>query len=213
MDLTDEEEALYIEYAANSVLKHDKNYIDRMQTVDLETELVTETEDTTQTEDQQTGTEVSVSGGDGAAETESVTYTSMNDVFSIAGIDIQPAGYEVTGSYPSDGQEIGMSMVAVKGCKLLIMKFQVTNTGGEDAALDFGSIGASYKGIINENVKTNVQTTALLDALNTYNGVLAAGSSQQMVLVFQINENDANNISSVELNITNGDRQGTIKIY
>jgi hypothetical protein len=200
-----------VEYAANTVLKHDKNYIDRMRTVEVESEDETESA----TENLQTTDEhgAYVSGSDGAVETTQTTYTSMNDVFSLEGIDIQPAGYDVTDSYPENGQELGMSMVAVKGCKLLIMKFQVTNTGGADATLDFANSGAAYKGVLNSSVKTNVQTTALLDALNTYNGVLPAGNSQQMVLVFQIDENDANNISSVELSITNNDRQGTIKIY
>lgn len=36
--LTEEEENLYADYAANLVLKYDKNYIDRMKSVELETE-------------------------------------------------------------------------------------------------------------------------------------------------------------------------------
>ena len=71
---------------------------------------------------------------------------------------------------------------------------------------------AEYKGIINDSVRMNAQVTALLNALNTYRGTISAGGSTELVLVFQINENDADNIGSVKLNLTYNDKQGTVVI-
>jgi len=208
LDLSEEDRDLYAEYAANLLLKHDKNYIDRMRYVEpaeeteaepVSQEPVTESPDNLQHPEDQTGTQVS-------------DVMSMNDIFGISGLDIQPNGYEVTNAYPSNGSELGMSMYAIKGYKLLVYKFNVTNTAGSDVALNMLESKASYRGIINDSVKINIQTTALLDAFNTYHGTIPAGSTQQLVLISQINESDAENISSVKLSITYNDRQGTVVI-
>ncbi len=211
VELSEEDRDLYAEYAANLLLKHDKNYIDRMRYVEPVEETTTEqpsrepvTENpekpvNPQNPQDPTGTQVSDS-------------KSMNEIFGISGLDIQPNGYEVTNAYPSNGSELGMSMQAIKGYKLLIYKFNVINTTGQDVALNMMKPAASYRGIINDSVKVNVQVTALLNAFNTYNGVIPAGSTQELVLISQINENDAKNISSVKLNITYNDRQGTVVI-
>lgn len=202
MELTEEEKNLCVDYAANAVLKHDKNNIDRMVSVEIETE-----EETTSVQAEQSSGEA----GQTTVQEEALV-TTMNDIFGLAGLDIQAAGCEVLDSYPSDGQNLGMSMVAVKGCKLLVTKFHIVNTAGNDVSVNFMDSGATYKGVVNDNVKMNAQVTALLDAFNTYEGIIPAGGSQDLVLVFQINENDANSITSVKLNITYNDKQGTVVI-
>lgn len=199
--MSEEEKNLYVQYSANLILRHDKNYIDRMTYVEAETEV--------QTSSNVAGTDSQNQAG---VSDSSVALTDMNSLFQINGLDIQPAGYEVTDSYPSASSGLGMSMVAVKGYRLLVLKFAVTNTGGTDAALDMLGTKAEYKGIINDSVRMNAQVTALLNALNTYRGTIPAGGSTELVLVFQINENDADNISSVKLNLTYNDKQGTVVI-
>lgn len=199
--MSEEEKNLYVQYSANLILRHDKNYIDRMTYVEAETEV--------QTSSNVAGTDSQNQAG---VSDSSAALTDMNSLFQINGLDIQPAGYEVTDSYPSASSGLGMSMVAVKGYRLLVLKFAVTNTGGTDAALDMLGTKAEYKGIINDSVRMNAQVTALLNALNTYRGTIPAGGSTELVLVFQINENDADNISSVKLNLTYNDKQGTVVI-
>ncbi len=208
LDLSEDDRDLYAEYAANLLLKHDKNYIDRMRYV----EPVEET--TTEQTSREPVTEKPVNPGnpEGSTGTQVSDTKSMNEIFGISGLDIQPNGYEVTNAYPSNGSELGMSMQAIKGYKLLIYKFNVVNTAGQDVTLNMMEPAASYRGIINDSVKVNVQVTALLNAFNTYNGIIPAGSTQELVLISQINENDAKNISSVKLNITYNDRQGTVVI-
>ena len=210
--VSQEDKDLYVEYAANLILKHDKNYIDRMRYEELpQEETTTEQplqEQTTENPDNQSGSQNQErpSGG-GVSEVK-----SMNEILGISGIDIQPNGYEVADAYPSNGSELGMSMVAVKGYKLLIYKFNVTNTSESDVPLNMMESKASYRGIVNDSVRMNVQVTALLDAFNTYNGTIPAGSTKEFVLIFQINANDTENISSAKLNITYNDKQGTVVI-
>lgn len=209
--VSEEDKDLYVEYAANLILKHDKNYIDRMRYEEVTEEETTTTppvqEQTTQNPNNPSGSQNQDRPSGGVSEIK-----SMNEIFGISGIDIQPNGYEVADAYPSNGSELGMSMVAVKGYKLLIYKFNVTNTSGSDVPLNMIESKASYRGIVNDSVRMNVQVTALLDAFNTYNGTIPAGSTRELVLIFQINASDTENISSVKLNVTYNDRQGTIVI-
>ena len=167
--MSEEEKNLYVQYSANLILRHDKNYIDRMTYVEAETEV--------QTSSNVAGTDSQNQAG---VSDSSAALTDMNSLFQVNGLDIQPAGYEVTDSYPSASSGLGMSMVAVKGYRLLVLKFAVTNTGGTDAALDMLGTKAEYKGIINDSVRMNAQVTALLNALNTYRGTIPAGGSTEL---------------------------------
>lgn len=203
-DLTEAQEQLLVDYAANAVLNYDKNYIDRMQTVKLKVE-EPETEEATQAPEQSTSDDGTVSSGVAVED----PVTTMNAILKMNGVDIQPTGFEVVDSYPSNGQELGMSMVAIKGCKLLVIKFHVTGNGTE---LDMLGTGAVYKGIINDSVKVNAQVTALLDAFNTYQGTIPQGEAEDLVLVFQVDENDVSNIQSVKLNVSYDGQQGNVLI-
>lgn len=200
--MTAEEENMYVQYAANLILKHDKNNIDRMIYVEAETK-PQETESQTTTPGQEEET---------TQTTGQETATDINGIVSASGFDIQPNGYQVLEAYPSDGGNLGMSMIAVKGYKLLVVNLKVTNTSGADQTLNMLETKAQYKGIINDSIRLNAQVTALLDAFNTYHGTIPAGGSEDLVLVFQVNENDVASINSVKLNITYNDKQGTVAI-
>lgn len=208
---TPERSELYVEYAANAVLKHDKNYIDRMQVVEVmaQEEMTTSKQQTT-VSNQETQNGGSASNGQDDNSNQPIAALSMEQILGLQGITITPVGCETVNSYPDNGSELGMSMIAVKGYQLMIMKFQVTNVSGSDQNVDIRGKNAVYKGIIDDKVRLNVQVTALLDALNTWNGALAAGETKELVLVFQIHEADAENIGSVKLNVTCQDKQGEI---
>ncbi len=210
-DLTEEQEDLLVEYVANAVLNYDKNYIDRMRFVAYEKETEAETEEPT-SQSQQTSPEKPTGGNESQKPSVSVPETpsmTMDEIFGIPGVHIQPSGYEVVDAYPSNGEELGMSMIAIKGCKLLVVKFKVTGNGSQ---IDLLKSGAVYKGIINDSVKVNAQVTALLDGFNTFQGVIEKGKTEELVLVFQVDENDTKNVRSVDLNIIYNDKQGNVTI-
>lgn len=196
LDYTEEDYDLYAQYAANLLLKYDKNYIDRMPEVEVETKKT------------QTQAPTAVSG----AEENQTVVTDVNQAFEYTGLSIRQNGFEVLDSYPSTSDSLAMSMIAIKGQKLLVMKFQVTNTTQTDQTVDFAKSGAVYRGVINGTIRMNVQHTALLDALNTYQGTIPAGQTIDLVLVFQVDESDATNISTLALNLTLGDKQVTVEI-
>lgn len=207
---TPEYSELYVEYAANAVLKHDKNYIDRMKWVEVTTQKETEASEQQTTVSNQENQNGSSSSNTQEGSNQQITALPMQEILGLQGVTITPIGCEAVNSYPDNGSELGMSMIAIKGYQLMIMKFQVTNVSGSDQNVDIRGKDAVYKGIVNDKVRLNVQVTALLDALNTWNGALAAGETKELVLVFQINEADAENISSVKLNVTCQEKQGEI---
>ena len=103
-------------------------------------------------------------------------------------------------------------MVALNKNKLIVLKFVVTNNSGSQAALDMMGKNLSYRCLINEKTGVNVQVTALLNGLNTYNGTFEAGESKEMVLVFQVNEEVSANINNISLYVAKDSKTSVIAI-
>lgn len=209
IDLDKEDEEQVVEYAANVVINHDKNYIVKMPHREKEEETTREwiTGDvvinTTQGSDEQGS---SSSGGSseeettkGQSNTKPGTVVSVNDAFGFSGFTVESAGYTVTDKYP-EGNE-GFSMVATKGYDLLVLKFNVKNNSSETKSLDVLGMNYSYRCIVNNQARLNAQITALLNGLNTWEGNIEAGQSKELVLVFQVSEDISSGINSIDVSV------------
>lgn len=200
------EEERVIEYAVNVVLNHDRNYIIKL--ADRETEPETETTTVWISDNgEPNGNNGNSDNSNGRPQPNKV---SANEAFELSGFTITEAGYEVKDRYP-EGNE-GFSMVALDKNKLLVIKFNVTNNSGSQAALDMLGKNLSYRCLINESKGVNVQVTALLNALNTYNGTFEAGETREMVLVFQISDEISANINNISLYVAKDSKTGVIAI-
>lgn len=199
-----------IEYAVNAVLNHDRNYIVKMP----ERKTEPETEPTTVwiSDDNQGGSNGETPNGNSGNSTgkPQPAVVSANEGFGLSGFTVTEAGYEVADRYPAGND--GFSMVALNKNKLLVLKFNVTNNSNAQAALDMMGKNLSYRCLINNNTGVNVQVTALLNGLNTYNGTFEAGESKEMVLVFQINEEVSANINNISLYVAKDSKTSVIAI-
>ncbi len=92
-------------------------------------------------------------------------------------------------------------MKAVENSKLLVVKFKISNPSAQDIAINMMAGERRYRGVINENVKANAQLSLLLDALNTFDGTIPAGTSQEFVLVYQIQTETKEEIKSLVIDI------------
>ncbi|NLL92729.1 MAG: hypothetical protein GX225_01085 [Clostridiales bacterium] len=200
VELTSEEEGLYVDYAVNAVINHDKNYILKLKDVEIESE--TQTTWNSEGNSQSTTTSGNPSGNDPEETTAFPVETDINSVISISGIDISYSGYEIVKSYPKENN-MAFIMKAVDGSNLVILKFNVTNTSSSDINLDFNKMDIKFKGIFNGQVKSNAQTTFLSNALNTYSGTVPAGSATELVLVYEIKESSLSSVSTIKLDIAN----------
>jgi hypothetical protein len=215
LDYTEEQEDIIANYAADMLLRHDVNYkykyISESETTSAALTTTTGSsevlEETTEYFEENSG--ISEEGGDVSTVGSDVTsLENIAQAFQLPdGITVDYLGYEITDRYPTeDSQEDLFVMKSVDNYKLLVVKFSFNNTTGNDIAINMMENISKYKGIVNDSKKYNAQLTLLLDALNTYEGTLSAGTSHTFVLIYQtqIDSNDEVNTLSVEVADSSG---------
>lgn len=211
---TTEQEDIIANYAANLLLRHDKkykyNYIYELDYVEEEM-----TSDNSGFEDE---TEPDISNGNLTGE-ENVNIiadsSSVTKAFHMPeGIRVEYLDYDIADRYPADNSEDELFvMKSVDNRKLLIIKFRVTNTTSQDIPVNMMSYNSKYKGIVNDVKKYNAQLTLLLDAFNTYEGTMAAGSSKDFVLIYQTQIESKDDVKSLSVAISDSsDNETVIKL-
>lgn len=207
-DMTEEQNSQVVEYAAGLLLKYDENKHGRLvEEEDTEQEEAAETpvpepeskpEETPQQEEEPEV--VDVSEATPAVERS----RSIEEFYELEGVTIKYTGFELKDSYPDSGSDdMFFAMQATKGCKLLVLHFDVNNTGGQAVSLDMASSGAKFKISINEEAPRYALTTMLLNDLGSYKGTIAAGETVDLVLIGEIAEEKAVGIQSVSLSMKN----------
>lgn len=207
LDYTPEQEDVIANYAANILLRHDKNYksdyISEEETTSKE-EVTKVTEEETTTVDNSVNGDCNSDGSDNGTNIGNIS--GANDVTSALylpeGVTAQYVDYDVVDQYPDDSSTDLFVMKAVENSKLLVVKFNLTNTTSQDISVNIMSSVQKFKGIVNDAKKYNAQLTLLLDALNTYEGTLQAGTSQTLVLVYQTQLDEKNDVKSLSVELT-----------
>lgn len=221
-DMTEEQEAMIVEYAAGLLLKYDKNYHGRL----LEDEELAEAEQK-EAEKRERMLEEEARKAAEAAETakettevvdvseepETITYRSIEEFYGIDGVAIRYAGYELKDMYSdSGGDDIFFAMNASAGSKLVVLHFDVENVSGQDMELDMLSLETKFKISFNGETPKYALTTMLTNDLASYKGTIAAGSSEPLVLVAELQEDKAQSIQTMSLMMRNGTEEATISL-
>ncbi len=212
-DLNSEQEEAVGEYAAVLLLKYDANNRSRLVDLSLLAQEETAPPEQQPTEPEQEGakpvddTPVIDNNGSGSGDDQS---GSMNEVLELPeGIVIAYAGQEICSSYPGNDY---VSVDAAAGKQLLVLKFLVENQTGQDQAIDLLSENVSYRVTINDSYTRNALPTGLLDDMSTYIGTLASGEQQSMVLIVEVDQDVADSVGSVDLNLKNELKTYTISV-
>ncbi len=229
VELTDEENHLIAEYAAELMLKYDRNYKQRYNPDDIEetttevtTETATETEATTETEAPTTEAEdVNTSEAPQTSEqpvSENVTATvdSDFDIAAFAGenrVSVQYSYYMIADSYPSYDQDgVYMEIEAPEGYKLLVLKFEISNKTNEPQDIDLYSKDIDYSIIVDNARKTKQMLTILMDDLYTYEKTIDASSIEEVVLLYTLSDSVADNLSDLKLQVQYGDTSAVLQL-
>lgn len=230
IDLTDEENHLIAEYAAELLLKYDRNYDMRYnpeattEAVMTETEATTEqtTEQVTTEQPQQTTehaldtTEATVSSEERVNESINATVDPDFDIAAFVGenrISVRYAYYMLTDSYPSYDQDgMYIEVQAPEGYKLLVLKFDVENKTNEDQKVDLYSKDVDYNIIVDNSRKTKQMLTILSDDLYTYNQTIAASSREESVLLYTVSESVASEMKDLKLQVKYGDASAVLQL-
>lgn len=222
-DLTAEEEKMVGEYAAKLLLKYDANNRSRLIAREEmeEKTIIEETESPIEETDEQLKEEATVETPEENAPvtgTEEVPATNMiaspEEFYELSeGITIDYQGMEICSSYPPEGQaDSYFALDATEGKSLMVLKFKIENQAQSEQKVDLLTQNVLFRITANGGYTRNTLTTMLLDDMSTYVGTLDAGEAEDVVLLVEVDNDVANNISTLMLNLKNELKTCTIQL-
>lgn len=257
IELTDEENYLVAEYAAELLLKYSDNYkykfyddntfesphnyeevasgtdVDEEQTTteaapsedsteNLPTTEQTSTEDVTTENPSNGGTSGGNSGEpiqmeDISPDSIQVDYQFKDfDLARFVGIDNLSITYQyamITETYPSyDSSGMYIEVQAPQGYKLLVLKFRVENTINDTQAVDLYDKDIGYRIIVDNNKSAKHMFTILMDDLYTYQNTLTGSALEEAVLLFQISNTVADQMTDIKLKVDYDGKEAIVQL-
>ena len=211
-DLTQEETDLISEYAVGVLLKYDKYHSSRLVDTTVYDEVVEEIpEEIPEVEPASPVNDTEVV--DVSQDVEpSAPPTTIEEYYGIQGITFQYLGYDLTQSYPSDvsGENLFFAMDATEGSQLLVLRFMATNVTSADQTLNMLSYGTKFRVSVNGGAGQSVLTTMLLDDMQTYNDVIPAGYSIELVSIVEVPQDDS--VETIDFILRGRDENVTIAL-
>lgn len=208
--LSEEQEALVVEYASTAVLKHDANYQGKLMDLSaLTNEEDTPEEETTQAPEGDTGIpeepapmQEPQQEADNAVQEEAQAQANAEQILGLQDVSLTYSGYEVDEFYPKNGNEIYFVMNATPGNNLLVMKFTLRNLLNEEQEIRIQPGAVRVKIDLNGGEK-NALTTMLLNDLATYQGTLGPNEETELVVVGEYPVEDLQAIDSLSVKLKN----------
>lgn len=208
--LSEEQEALVVEYASTAVLKHDANYQGKL--VDLSTltteedtpeenteEVPAEAADLTEEPVQMPEPELTENS---AIQEEAEVQQEAEQILGLQNVSLNYSGYEIDDFYPQNGNEIYFVMNATPGNNLLVMKFTLRNLLNEEQDVQIQPGTVRVKIDLNGEEK-NALTTMLLNDLAAYQGTLGPNEETELVVVGEYPVEDLQIIDSLGVKLKN----------
>ncbi len=211
-ELTVEEESLIVHYAAYVVAKHNIQQKDGMSGVYIP-EAVPENTESVETPE---NTEISDNtqmpeGQGGTTETPQVNDTTVTLAEAIGHSSDLTIAYG--GSYVSDNYIEGSaySIDASAGNTYYIMKFVLSNTTDADVEVENVTKGLSFKLLYGDKSVAS-EVTFLMTDFSTYYGTISAGQSVETILLFEVPQADAEQITEPKLQILIDNKLNDVKL-
>ena len=215
-NMTDEQADVIGEYAAITLLRYDANSRSRLvnlsniELTDEKTEPeVVEVPSQPETEEvpdiQNTPVIDNTSSG-------TTTVGSMEEILKLSdGIKIECTGYEFCQSYQEGGNS-HFALEASEGKTLLAVKFAIQNTTGtgEEINLLYGE--NSYRVNVNGSFSAQSLTTMLDNDLSTYKETVSAGETKDAVLIFEVDSEQAESATSINLTFKNNEETYSLSV-
>lgn len=188
-DMTEEQQALVAEYAADLILKHSGIYDDGL--ADSE-EMIEETQEETIPEIEpepetleETESEPEMVEAEETEEGMETVDMPLADFLGLTDMDIVYEDMLLTDSYPED-ESAYFSINVSEGKQMLVLRFDISNLAEAGAECDILSASPQFYVSINDNGRKKAMSTLLLDDLATYKGELAAGEQVTAVVVTEV---------------------------
>lgn len=199
--LSEDEENLVIQYSAHILAKHNIEQKDGMTTASSEeTQQETqespqpETQQETQTAQDNSGT--SGGGTDSTGETKTETISLAKAIGHASDLKVTYKGYTVKNLYQEGDY---FAVTPQDGYKLVIMSFQIKNTGKKTIKLDTASKGNTFYACLDGSSQTEELVSLGVKSLSSYEGKIGAGQTKTAVLLFQVPKDQAKKIKGEQL--------------
>ncbi len=225
VELSDEENRVIAEYAADLLLKYDRDYTSSLveeevpateqttqaPSTDSTTEGTTE-EPSTQPPQESSSTE-SPASEDTTGSSDAAGEIDIGKIVGLEGISITYNQCMFLDRYPSVDQDGAfIYLEADPGYQLVVIKFDIANITAQDIAVDLLNTDINYKLVYNQTKAASPMLTILMDDLGTYESVVPAGNEQSAVLVFQISKDLISQIQSLDIRVTYKNEESVIHI-
>lgn len=204
--LTPEEESMIVHYAAHVVSKYNTRQPDGLCHVrdeEEETELPpenTESMEEPDTEEEQQGESRGGESSEDPNEQQPVAdeTLTLTEALGLDGISAECTGAEIKASYIEPDY---YALDASAGNTFVILHISLTNTTDKDIVCDMLSEQMSFAAVINGGLKAKARTTILLNDLGTYQDTIAAKTSVDTVLFFEVPAEEVASVDSVRLTV------------
>ena len=225
VELSEEENRVIAEYAADLLLKYDRDYTSSLveeevpateqttqaPSTDSTTEVTTE-EPSTQPPQESSSTE-SPASEDTTGSSDAAGEIDIGNIVGLEGISITYNQCMFLDRYPSVDQDGAfIYLEADPGYQLVVIKFDIANITAQDIAVDLLNTDINYKLVYNQTKAASPMLTILMDDLGTYESVVPAGNEQSAVLVFQISKDLISQIQSLDIRVTYKNEESVIHI-
>lgn len=215
-DLTQEETELISEYAVGVLLKYDRAYNNRLvdtSAYDLAEEETEPSEEEIQEEEPEPEVEEPAEVVDVSQDEEvQPAISSVEEYYGIPNLAISYTGYEIADSYPpsEEGAVPVFSMDASPGTQLLVLKFNVQNTSGQDQQMDMLGYGATFRVSVNGEASKGALATMLVNDMQTYDDVIPANAAVEMVSIVEVPQ--GTNVGSIDFILRGNGEDGTLTL-
>ncbi|RDU24794.1 hypothetical protein [Anaerosacchariphilus polymeriproducens] len=191
-NLTEKQSDIISTYAAQVVLKHDKNYDDTLVNVPENSE------SNKNTQEDKTEVKENIQDNKEGVKTEEEKI-SLSKALGMQDIQIDYVNYELNRTY---AEENALAKSSSGKKSLLIMHFNLKNITSEEKLCDILSLNPEFHVIINKDYTIKVQPSILLSDLGTYKQSIGTGETKGAVLISEAETKKFENIKSLELKVT-----------
>ena len=154
--------------------------------------------------------EANVSDSETVADTtqEDVTSSaSLNDLIGIAGLDFKYKSAVEMSYYTGGYYDISPST----GNDFLVITYEVSNTTDSDIVLDIPSMGVKFRASVGGISNTADNTILSNEDLSVFSGTIEAGTTEELILLFQFKPENLTDLSSLKLPMVQGDTTTNIE--
>lgn len=206
--LTEDEEAIVVNYSAGILAKHNSFQQEGMTAVYPEEESE-ESEETDETEEPEKTEEPEEEQEDkkekpqkpeeqpeDASSEEGSGQLTLTEALAVPEIEFSYHDYSTTDNY-SQGDYFSLN--ASPGKVYLLLNVNMTNTGSKAAECDILTKQPTFILSLNGEAGISNEMTMLTNDLSVYKGTLDPGQTEATVLLFEVAKETAENITSIQL--------------